>query len=212
MASSPTSDEESRYPEWVFSGEAENHHYLVPAVLRALPPGKVRVLDLGCGNGALTAKIHDAGKDVTGLDFTPSGIERARQTNPGVDFVVHDLNEPLPDSLRGQFDVVVSAEVIEHLFLPRTLFTRCREALGQSGQVIITTPFHGYWKNLAIVLTGKSDHHWAPLADYGHIKFFSKTTLKEIARECGFEPVGVVGAGRVPLLSATMVMTANLIR
>jgi len=126
-------DEASRYPEWVFSGEAKNHHYLVPAVLRALPPGRVRVLDLGCGNGALTAKIHEAGKDVTGLDFSPSGIERARRTNPGVDFLVHDLNEPLPDSLRGRFDVVVSAEVIEHLFLPRTLFTRCREALGQGG-------------------------------------------------------------------------------
>jgi 2-polyprenyl-6-hydroxyphenyl methylase/3-demethylubiquinone-9 3-methyltransferase len=205
------SAEETSYPEWVFSGEAENHHYLVPAVLRTLPAGRVRVLDLGCGNGALTAKIHHAGKDVTGVDFTPSGIERARQSNPGVDFVIHDLNEPLPESLRGRFDVVVSAEVIEHLFLPRTLFTRCREALGESGQAIITTPLHGYWKNLAIVVTGKSDHHWNPLADYGHIKFFSKKTLRETARECGFEPARVLGAGRVPLLRATMVMTANLL-
>jgi 2-polyprenyl-3-methyl-5-hydroxy-6-metoxy-1,4-benzoquinol methylase len=203
-------DDEIHYPEWVFSGEAENHHYLVPAVLRALPRGKVRVLDLGCGNGALTARIHQAGKEVTGIDFTPSGIERARQTNPGVEFLVHDLNEPLPDSLQNRFDVVVSAEVIEHLFLPGTLFTRCREALGDRGQAIITTPFHGFWKNLAIVITGKSDNHWNPMADYGHIKFFSRRTLKELARQNGFEPVSVTGAGRVPLLSATMVMTATL--
>ena len=63
------------------------------------------MLDLGCGNGALTAKIHQAGKDVTGVDFTPSGIERARQSNPGVDFVIHDLNGamdmlPLPPARR----------------------------------------------------------------------------------------------------------------
>jgi 2-polyprenyl-6-hydroxyphenyl methylase/3-demethylubiquinone-9 3-methyltransferase len=95
--------------------------------------------------------------------------------------------------------------------LPRTLFTRCREALGESGQAIITTPLHGFWKNLAIVVTGMSDHHWDPLADYGHIKFFSKKTLSQMARECGFEPVRVVGAGRVPLLQATMVMTADLV-
>jgi len=195
----------------VFSGAALNHHYLVPAVLRALPEGNVRVLDLGCGNGALTGKIHEAGKTVTGIDFTPSGIERARRSHPDVIFHVHDLNDPLPDSLRGCFDVVVSAEVIEHMFLPRTVFTRCREALGERGQVVITTPFHGFWKNLAIVLTGKSDDHWDPLADYGHIKFFSKKTLGQLARECGFEPVRVFGAGRVPLLAATMVMTATLI-
>jgi 2-polyprenyl-3-methyl-5-hydroxy-6-metoxy-1,4-benzoquinol methylase len=195
----------------VFSGAALNHHYLVPAVLRALPEGKVSVLDLGCGNGALTGKIHEAGKQVTGVDFTPSGIERARQSHPGVPFFVHDLNDPLPDNLRGRFDVVVSAEVIEHMFLPRTLFARCREALGTSGRIVITTPFHGFWKNLAIVIAGKSDDHWDPRADYGHIKFFSKKTLGELARECGFEPVRLVGAGRVPLLAATMVMTADLV-
>ncbi len=210
MASDPGRDE-AHYPEWVFSGEAENHRYLVPAVLRALPPGPVRVLDLGCGNGALTGRIKAAGKDVAGVDFTPSGIERAREHNPGVPFHVHDLNEPLPESLRGRFDVVVSAEVIEHMFLPRTLFTRCREALGDSGQIVITTPFHGFWKDLAIVLAGKSGQHWNAMADYGHIKFFSKQTLTEMARECGFEPDRVVGAGRVPLLAATMVMTAHLV-
>lgn len=209
MTSTPP-DTDAHYPEWVFSGAAENHHYLVPAVLKALPDGPVRVLDLGCGNGALTARIREAGKQVSGVDFTPSGIERARRDNPGVPFFVHDLGEPLPDELRGQFDVVVSAEVIEHLFLPRTLFDRCREALGDRGQVVITTPFHGYWKNLAIVATGKSDSHWGPLADFGHIKFFSKKTLRMIARECGFEPVSVVGAGRVPFLAATMVMKADL--
>ena len=201
----------THYPEWVFSGEADNHHYLVPAILRALPAGPARVLDLGCGNGAITAKIKAAGKEVTGLDFAPSGIERARRDNPGVTFYVHDLTDPLPESLRGQFDVVVSAEVIEHLFLPKTLFARCREALGQAGQVIVTTPYHGYVKNLAIVLTGKSDHHWNVQADYGHIKFFSKRSLTEMARQCGFEPDRIVGAGRVPLLAATMVMTAHLV-
>ncbi len=208
---SGTERAEASYPEWEFSGAAENHHYLVPAVLKALPDGPVRVLDLGCGNGALTARIREAGKQVTGVDFTESGIERARRANPGVPFVVHDLNEPLPGSLRGQFDVVVSAEVIEHLFLPRVLFARCREALGDRGQAIITTPYHGYWKNLAIVVTGRSDSHWGPLADYGHIKFFSKKTISQIARECGFEPVRVLGAGRIPLLAATMVMTADLV-
>jgi 2-polyprenyl-3-methyl-5-hydroxy-6-metoxy-1,4-benzoquinol methylase len=200
------------YPEWVFSGEAANHHYLVPGVLRALAPQSGRrVLDVGCGNGSLTASIARAGMQVTGIDFTPSGIERARASFPGVEFLAHDIGDPLPESLRGRFDVVVSAEVIEHLFSPRTLFDRAREALGDEGQVIVTTPYHGYLKNLAIAATGKFDAHWSALCDYGHIKFFSEQTLGRLASECGFQPIVQARAGRIRPLAATMIMTAELV-
>jgi 2-polyprenyl-3-methyl-5-hydroxy-6-metoxy-1,4-benzoquinol methylase len=202
-------DPGSGYPEWTFSGEADNHHYLVPAVLAALPEGPgTRVLDLGCGNGALTGRIRETGAEVVGVDFTESGLDRARAAVPGVEFRRHDLTEPLPPDLCGAFDAVVAAEVIEHLFLPSVVFDRCAEALAPGGRAVISTPFHGYWKNLAIVLAGRSDRHWSPLADYGHIKFFSPRTLTELARTCGFEPVALRRAGRVPPFSATMVMTA----
>lgn len=177
--------------------------------MRALPTGSFRVLDLGCGNGALAGRMAALGHTVTGLDFTPSGIERARVDHPEATFFVHDLNDPLPETLRGRFDVVVATEVIEHLFLPRNVFFRCAEALAGRGPIVVTTPYHGFWKNLAVVLAQKSDAHWNPLADYGHIKFFSKKTLAQMAEECGFRPLTITGAGRLPFLSATMVMTAE---
>ena len=199
------------YPEWVFSGAADNHNYLVPAVLHALPRGEgQRVLDIGCGNGALTAQIQRAGMSVTGIDFTASGIDRARQSFPDITFVVHDISDPLLPALQGQFDIVVSAEVIEHLFAPRTLLARAREALGDSGMVVLTTPYHGYWKNLAIAVTGRFDNHWPPLSDYGHIKFFSERTLGELCRECGFEPVRWSRAGRIRPLAGSMIVTATM--
>jgi 2-polyprenyl-3-methyl-5-hydroxy-6-metoxy-1,4-benzoquinol methylase len=198
------------YPEWTFSGEAENHHYLVPAVLRSLPHQRgLRLLDIGCGNGALSARMAEAGMKVTGIDFTESGIERAQASYPGLEFKTHDITEPLPSELRGAFDVVTSAEVIEHLFLPRVLFARASEALAPGGTLIVTTPYHGYWKNLALALSGRFDGHWVARSDYGHIKFFSKRTLGALARECGFEPVRWIRAGRIPPLAATMVMTAK---
>lgn len=201
----------STYVEWVSAEDQPHHGYVVPAMLRALgPPSGRRLLDLGCGNGAITAKLAAAGFAASGVDFEQHGIEIASMALPGIDFRVHDLAQPLPPELSGRFDLVVTAEVIEHLFLPRELFARAREAIGdRSGRLVVTTPYHGYVKNLVIALFGRCDHHASPLADFGHIKFFSKKTLAEMGRQCGFHSTRFTLAGRVPPLSASMVMTAE---
>jgi SAM-dependent methyltransferase len=54
------------------------------------------VLDLGCGPGHLTAHLHDAGCDVTGIDLVPEFIAHARQAYPGVAFEVGSLAAPGP--------------------------------------------------------------------------------------------------------------------
>jgi 2-polyprenyl-3-methyl-5-hydroxy-6-metoxy-1,4-benzoquinol methylase len=196
---------------WTFHEPTANHRYLLPGVLKALEMLDARrVLDIGCGNGALTGRLAVPGRQVMGADFAQSGVERAREAFPNLEFFVHDVTEPLASEMRGKFDVVVSTEVIEHLFLPRDLFVRAREALGDGGHVVITTPYHGYVKNLAIALAGKYDHHWMPLADFGHIKFFSRRTLAQMAQELGFQPVRWDRAGRIGPFAATMIMTAEI--
>lgn len=199
------------YYEWNYTGPSANHRYLLPALLASLPDaGGHRLVDLGCGNGYLTAQFRDAGMDVTGIEGTPTGVACARATWPDIPFIQHDITGPLPSHLHGQFDVVVSAEVIEHLPLPRELFARAREALGDAGTVILSTPFHGYWKNVALAVSGKMERHHQALADYGHIKFFSERTLGAMAAECGFRPVRFHRAGRIRALAATMVMVGTL--
>lgn len=199
------------YWDWTSAGRAPNHGYLVPGVLRALgrPDGR-RLLDVGCGNGALSAELAAAGWDVTGIDFEVHGVELAQAAHPDIAFAVHDIDDPLPASLRGGFDVVLAAEVVEHLFLPRELFARAREALGERGTMVVTTPYHGYAKNLALALSGRFDDHWVPLSDYGHIKFFSRRTLGALARECGVEPTRWYRLGRIPPLAASMVMVGTV--
>jgi 2-polyprenyl-3-methyl-5-hydroxy-6-metoxy-1,4-benzoquinol methylase len=189
--------------------EPPHHSYLVPAVLdRVRSLNGRRVLDVGCRDGTLTAQLVAAGLEVSGLDLSREAIEGARSSYPGIDFHIHDLYDPLPTDLCDRFDIVLAAEVIEHLFLPSTLFARTREALGSHGHAIITTPFHGYWKNLAMATTGRLERHWQPL-DYGHVKFFSEHSLGNLAQQCGFRVVGFTRAGRIAPFAASMILTAR---
>jgi 2-polyprenyl-3-methyl-5-hydroxy-6-metoxy-1,4-benzoquinol methylase len=204
-----TSSERTEY-EWSGAGHAHNHSVLVPALRQILGSGDGRALiDLGCGNGSLTAVLHEDGFATTGLDLAVSGIRHAQTANPDLGFREHDITEPLPTDLHGGFDVALAAEVIEHLFLPRRLFSRATEALKPGGTLVITTPYHGWLKNVALAMTNKLDGHFAPGWDYGHIKFFSRATLTAMADECGFDTAGFHRVGRIPPLAMSMILVAQ---
>ena len=196
--------------QWDIDGHTESHRYLAVPVLKSLLGLRAStVLDLGSGNGALSAWLNGHNLKVTGLDHSRTGVELARQQHPDIRFDRHDFADPLPVELVGQFDAVVSVEVIEHLPLPRKLMQNARDALKPGGALILTTPFHGYWKNLALALTGKFDAHWHPLRDYGHIKFFSQATLTQLFSESGFTDIRCATAGRIPPLACSMIMTGR---
>jgi 2-polyprenyl-3-methyl-5-hydroxy-6-metoxy-1,4-benzoquinol methylase len=202
-------------PEFVWSheGHAQHHAPVIPALRKILGPGAQRsLLDLGCGNGALTATLAADGFNAVGVDVSTSGVAVARSAHSSLDFREHDLELPLPADLHGRFDVAVSAEVIEHLFLPRALFRRADEALQVGGRLVVTTPYHGWIKNLALALTNSFDKHWHPGSDYGRVKFFSIATLTDMAHECGFKVDAMHRVGRVPPLAMSMIMLATKVQ
>jgi len=195
---------------WDHGGDTGAHRYLQPAICERLDAARARaVLDLGCGNGALTARIAAAGYDVVGCDHSASGIERARAALPGAVFFQHDVNAELPAAHTGRYDAVVSAEVIEHLLLPRKLLANALAALKPGGVFVATTPYHGYLKNLALALANRFDDHWHPLRDYGHVKFFSRRTFVRLFEEAGFTDIHYSTAGRIPPLACSMVVAGR---
>jgi 2-polyprenyl-3-methyl-5-hydroxy-6-metoxy-1,4-benzoquinol methylase len=181
--------------------------YVTPCILKwCRRLGARRILDLGCGNGALCAVLSSTGADVVGCDPSDTGIAVARRAYPHISFrslSVYDDPTKLDDD---RFDVVVSTEVIEHLFDPRSLPRFASRVLRPGGHLILSTPYHGYVKNLALSVVGRWDRHFSPLWDGGHIKFWSRATLNELVTEEGFELVQFIGTGRVPYLWKSMVL------
>jgi 2-polyprenyl-6-hydroxyphenyl methylase/3-demethylubiquinone-9 3-methyltransferase len=99
--------------------------------------------------------------------------------------------------------------VIEHVYAPRLLLATLFRVLKPGGKLILSTPYHGYVKNLAVIASGRFDRHFNPLWDNGHIKFFSMRTLDQILHEAGFREIKIRGIGRAPYLWKTMLVTAQ---
>ena len=196
---------------WDSAAATPAHDYLFPTVSAWLKAAGARtVLDLGCGNGALTARFTREGFQMTGMDVSETGIAIASRSFPTIPFLHSDLSTPLAAECQHQFDAVIAVEVIEHLLLPRLLLQRVQEALRPGGVFILTTPYHGFLKNLALALTNAFDNHWHPLRDYGHVKFFSRATLTGLLEEQGLRPQRFARAGRVPVLAKSMILQAAL--
>ena len=136
----------------------------------------VRVFDLGCGNGITAAKLATLGFEVTGVDASESGIKMARSAFPECRFEVASAYDDLAMEF-GQFPLVVSLEVVEHLFDPDAFARSLFGLVEPGGLAVVSTPYHGYLKNLALAVTGKMDTHFTALWAGGHIKFFSVKTL-----------------------------------
>lgn len=187
--------------------------YLLPRLtklLQSLPwsQSSRRIFDLGCGNGAVAHQLHQAGYEVTGVDPSADGIRFANEAYPQLRLEVGSAYDDL-QARYGQFPMVISLEVIEHVYAPRHFVRTLKELMLPGGYAIISTPYHGYWKNLALALTGKMDSHFTALWDHGHIKFWSFASLTRLLEEAGLKVVHRDRVGRLPMLAKSMIFTVQ---
>jgi methionine biosynthesis protein MetW len=156
--------------------------------LRELVPREARrVLDVGCGAGALGAALREErGIEVMGLELSAEAAARARARLDAV--VVADLDEldDLPFE-RGSFDAMVFGDVLEHLRDPHRLLRALRPWLADDGALVCSIPNVGHW---SVVLPLLTQDRW-PYADAGlldrtHVHFFTLTEAELMLRDCGF--------------------------
>jgi 2-polyprenyl-3-methyl-5-hydroxy-6-metoxy-1,4-benzoquinol methylase len=167
------------------------------------------VLDIGCGTGTMARGLAELCTTVVGMDPSESGVEEARKNCPAGKFYQLGIYDSPEKMSEGAFDMVVSTEVIEHVFYPRELPRFAGKKLRTGGIFLLSTPYHGYLKNVAIAALGKWDDHHNVFWDGGHIKFWSRATLTRLLEEEGFEVIGFYGCGRVSYLWMSMVLVGR---
>ena len=183
---------------WRSSAPTYSQSYINPPLLKLLLAEQPsRLLDLGCGNGSLCRFLHSRGLDMVGMEPDADGVPLAREQLPSTSFyqLGVDSDPALITAQEGLFDAVVSTEVIEHLYSPHLLPRFAWHCLKPGGLLIVTTPYHGYLKNLALSVAGKWDHHHTALWHGGHIKFWSRSTLTQLLAKEGFVAERFLGVG-----------------
>jgi 2-polyprenyl-3-methyl-5-hydroxy-6-metoxy-1,4-benzoquinol methylase len=194
-------------------GAAEAAHteiYLWPPIVHLCAELRARrIIDIGCGNGALCRELSSRGHEVVGCEPSADAVRIAQNSAPELAF--HQLGvDDHPDAIgKESFDVAVATEVIEHLLRPRNLPRFANEVLRPGGHLVISTPYHGYLKNVVLALANKWDAHLNPFWEGGHIRFWSRKTLSQLLNESGFQVVRFMGAGRIPFLWKSMILVAQ---
>ena len=126
------------------AGCSHAHGYLLPALRHELQRQRARrddrparLFDLGCGNGSVAAALATDGWDVTGVDPSSEDIAEAKEAFPELRLAQGSAYEDLV-AIYGRFPVVISLEVVEHVYAPRdyarTLFDLVEPGGGRSSR------------------------------------------------------------------------------
>ena len=162
-------------------------------ILKTVSRGR-RVLDLGCGSGALSAKIQDQNNEVLGLEINPKMAAHARRR--GIRVKVADLNEGIPVE-SASFDVVNAFEILEYIYDSKFLFEECVRVLRPGGLMTLTIHNLNSLENRLRILSGNYLHrHGAFPEDYygAHIRLFNLAKVRELAQGVGLTVQEVTGA------------------
>lgn len=146
-----------------------------------------RVLELGCSSGHMAKVFRLHGCQVIGLEMDPVAAASAREFCE----MVYEVNldqADWPEALKDQakFEVIVAADVLEHLRDPRACLGHLRRLLHDDGVLIVSTPNIAHGGVIASLMQGSFQYRETGLLDRTHIHFFTENSLREVLKEEGF--------------------------
>jgi len=154
-------------------------------MLRFIPAGCTRVLDVGCGGGNFGAALKQSRQvEVWGLEPVASAVAEAAKK---LDRVIEGIFTPEAELPRASFDAIIFNDVLEHLPDPASALRFARTLLQPGGVVVASIPNIRHFQTLwEIVVRGELRYRDSGTLDRTHLRFFTKKSIRELFTECGF--------------------------
>jgi 2-polyprenyl-3-methyl-5-hydroxy-6-metoxy-1,4-benzoquinol methylase len=146
-----------------------------------------RVLELGCSTGYMSQYMTQKRNcSVTGIEVDGAAAEQAAKFCRKV--LVRDLNSPDWNSglRKGEFDVALMGDVLEHLVDPQQFLVQTRELLDSHATVVICLPNVVHWITRLRILLGRFDYGCAGTLDHTHLRFYTVKTARELIENAGY--------------------------
>ena len=192
---------------WEDQDELEDLGYKWPAIKPFFPEGKHTFLDFGCGTGVLTEKIHAFRPDykIHGVDISPKALRASKKRIPKGTFqlIRESQHIPFPDR---SFDIVLAADVLEHIYDTSTAFSELARVLTPGGTLLISAPYNGKLKMIVAIIFG-FEFYFDPMSP--HIRHFSPKTLRASIEKTGMKVLQFGYFGRFFPLSRGMFCIAT---
>ena len=144
-----------------------------------------QVLEVGPGPGSITGLLYELGKcKITALERDEDAISKVSQ------YCAHVHNDSWPELLGDKkFDVVVAADVLEHLYEPLPALEAMGRLVNENGSVVISLPHVGHIAVLACLLAEDFEYREWGLLDYTHIRFFGVRNVQSLFEAAGLKIV-----------------------
>jgi methionine biosynthesis protein MetW len=156
-----------------------------------IPRGSL-VLDVGCAAGKFAQALkQDLACEVLGIDNNAEalGLAKAR----GIDVISADLTAETLPSVVGdaQFDIIVFADVLEHMLSPEPLLLGARDVLKPGGKVLVSFPNIAHIDIGVMLAQGDWRYRTSGLLDDTHLRFYTLSSFSEVTFSCGYDIVSI---------------------
>ncbi len=154
--------------------------------LRLLPEGGA-VLDLGCASGGLLALLRARAGHLAGLELSATAARAAAEI--GDDVVQGALEDPELPFAADRFDLVVLADVLEHLADPLAALRRAAGWCRPGGAILVSVPNVAHWSARLALARGRWPQEDSGTFDAGHLRWFTRDTLAALLADAGLRDV-----------------------
>jgi len=181
-----------------------------PPLLALFPGERGRVLDCGCGAGDNAQILHARGWKVTGITLSSAEQRAAAAFCERV--VLANLEDGLPDSVGGPFDVVLMSHVLEHLVAPENLLDAVKTVLAPDGILAVALPNVLYYPVRLGALFGKFEYTVDGIMDETHVRFYTFETGGQLLRKNGYRVLLARADGAFPLWKLRRLLPDSWVR
>ena len=159
-----------------------------PEMLKYIPNTALRILEVGCGEGAFCKDLSRSDREIWGVEMNVEAANKAAEFCTNI--IIGDFDTIYKQLPQKYFDCVVFNDVLEHIYKPWDTIKNVKEILSANGVLVSSIPNFRYISNLITEVLFQGEFRYKEeggILDDTHIRFFTSKSIRRMFKEQGYE-------------------------